>query len=76
MLHRTIRSFANKVIEAPSPKGMENLPSLVSKAYQIAYRTDSTFQANVENKHLLFTDSTVKIITQNDIQVRTSANWS
>jgi hypothetical protein len=70
MLHHNIRSFSIKVMELPSSKGIENLAGLVSKTYQTAYRKDLAFHANLENKHLLFRDSTAKIITQNDIQVR------
>src|SRR5271156_5840077 len=71
MLTRLARSFASKGMDLSSMQRLESLPSLISKTYQSAFGIPSIFPSDLitENKHLLFTDSAAKIITQNGIQV-------
>jgi hypothetical protein len=66
MLHHIHRSLTTL---RPS-KTMESLPDLVSKMYQSAYGNSFPAPIDIDNKHLLFTESTAKIVTNNNIQVR------
>lgn len=70
MIHRLCRGLSTLHLR----KSMASLPELISQKYSSAYGTPPPPSSlTAENKHLLFTHSVAKIVTQNNIQVFTLA---